>query len=134
MRRALSTYLYVLGAVQLLGLNLGGFFWIAWAGGIRAAKQSSRRWVVGTHSVYLALCAWAWWKWFADPSFMDHLNVFGRRVDVSPSLVLAFILLMVVVYGLPVMWLMSEKVKQEFIEQNDGQPSSESALSDEVSS
>ena len=116
MKKALSRYLYVLGAIQLLGLNLGGFFWFAWASGIREAKQSSRRWVIGIHSLYLVLGAWALSKWFLDPSSMDHLKVFGRNVYTPPYLVLAFILLMILIYGLPVVWLMNKKVKQDFIE------------------
>ena len=134
MIKRISTYLKVLGIVQLVGLNLGGLFWLAWASGIRERRQSSRRWVIGIHSVYLVLCAWALSKWSAVPSSMGHLKVFGHDVETPSYVVLAFILLMVVVYGLPVMWLMSKRMKKEFIEQNDGQLSSESALSDEVSS
>jgi hypothetical protein len=117
-RKTISTYLYVLGIVQLVGLNLGGFFWLAWASGIRKAKNSSRRWVIGFHSIYLALCVWALSMWIGDPSSMSHLKVFGRKVATSPFIVLAFIFFTVLIYGLPVVWLMNKKVKQEFIEQD----------------
>jgi len=123
MKRTLSTYLYILGAVQLLGLNLCGFCWLAWASGIRQAKQSSRRWVIGIHSVYLALCAWGLYQWFFDPNTMAHIKVYGRKVETNPLVVLGFILLLVVIYGLPVLWLMSKRVKQEFMEQSHGEAS-----------
>lgn len=116
MRKSLSTYLHVLGALQLLGLNLGGFFWFAWASGIREAKQSSRRWVIRIHSIYLALCAFGLAKWFIAPNSMTSINLFSRRVETGRLAVLAFILLLAVIYGLPVLWLMSKKGKQEFIQ------------------
>ncbi len=116
MRKTISMYLYTLGAIQLLGLNLGAFFWFAWASGISEAKQSSRRWVIAIHSLYLILCGWGLGKWILQPEFCTSLDVFNRTVTVSPFIVLGFILLMTVVYGLPVLWLMKSKVKEEFIE------------------
>jgi hypothetical protein len=117
MRKTISTYLYALGAIQLLGLNLGAFFWFAWASGISEAKQSSRRWVIAIHSLYLILCGWGLGKWILEPEFRIRLDVFSRTITVPPFLVLGFILLMTAVYGLPVLWLMKRKVKEEFIEQ-----------------
>lgn len=114
MRKALSVYLYVLGVVQLLGLNLGRFFWLAWASGIRQAKPSSRRWVIAIHSIYLAIVAVGLTKWSADPDSV-HMRIFGYAIDVSPNLILTFFLLMIVIYGLPVVCLMSKRVRQEFI-------------------
>ena len=116
MIKRISTYLTVLGIIQLIGLNLGGILWLVWARGIDARKPSSRRWVIAIHSVYLACCAWGLFKYFFDPGKMGHLMVLGRKIDAAPSLILAFILLMVLVYGLPVVWLLSKGVRQEFIE------------------
>jgi hypothetical protein len=120
MKRTISTYLYALGVLQLLGMNLGGFFWLAWASGIREGKQSSRRWVIGVHSIYLALFAWGLARWFGDPSQMNYLYFFRHRIEIQPSVMLGVLLLLGFLYGLPVFWLMRKAVKEEFIEHPSG--------------
>ncbi len=117
--KRISTYLTVLGIVQLIGLNLGGVFWPCWAHGIRERRQSSRRWVLAFHSLYLAVGAYA----IVDLIFRldrgSNLSVFGDSVAVGRPIILAFLLSLVVIFGLPVLWLMSKEVKREFIEQAD---------------
>jgi hypothetical protein len=113
MKKTISIYLYALGALQLLGMNLGGFFWLAWASGIREGKQSSRRWVIGIHTIYLALFVWGLARWLGDPNQMKHLYFFRHKIELQPPIMLGVLILLGLLYGLPILWLM----KKEFTEQ-----------------
>jgi len=117
MIKRISTYLTVLGIVQLLGLNLGGIFWFFWAKGIAEKKQSSRHWVIAIHSICMGLCAYALGDWLLRPNKASYLVVFGNNFGAGRAIALAVILLMFVAYGLPVIWLMRKDIKKEFIEQ-----------------
>lgn len=116
MKARIATYLKVMGIIQLASLNLGGIFWLEWAYGVRAGKQSSRRWVIGVHAVYLAACLWLLAQWFLGSMDLSHLRVFGHRLEVGRLAILVFILVLMLIYGLPVAWLMSKNVKREFVE------------------
>jgi cbb3-type cytochrome oxidase subunit 3 len=116
MIKRISTYLMILGIVQLVGLNLGGIFWLFWASGIRQRKQLSRRWILLVHSLYLGLCAYALGDWLLRPHKEGYLLLYADSVPATRLLVLAFILLLVLIFGLPVIWLMRKDIKGQFIE------------------
>jgi uncharacterized BrkB/YihY/UPF0761 family membrane protein len=118
MIKTISRYLTVLGVIQLIGLNLGGFFWLFWADGIRKRKKSSRNWVIVVHSVYLVLSGYMIYYMIKHPDKTNHLTVYGSDVLVSPLIVWGFVLLLIVIYGLPLYWLLDRKTKKEFIEQD----------------
>ena len=131
MIKRISTYLTVLGIVQLLGLNLGGIFWFFWAKGIAEKKQSSRHWVIAIHSICMGLCAYALGDWLLRPNKASYLMVFGNNIGAGRAIVLAVLVLMFVAYGLPVIWLMRKDIKKEFIEQGVAGYGAQSAPSPE---
>lgn len=114
--------MWVLGIVQLVGLNLGGIFWLFWSKGIAEKKQSSRRWILIVHSIYLALACWALIDWISNSGNESYLWVFGENVPVGRFVVLTFIIILAVVFALPVFWLMKKNVSVEFnkMESNQG--------------
>jgi uncharacterized BrkB/YihY/UPF0761 family membrane protein len=114
----ISRYLKVLGIVQLIGLNFGGFFWLFWSDGIRKRKKSSRNWVIVVHSVYLVLCGVIIFNLITRPNMIKHLSVYGYEVEVSPLIAWGFVIWLVVIYGLPVYWLLDRETKKKFIEQD----------------
>jgi hypothetical protein len=113
--RMISVYLYALGIFQLIGLNIAGFFWLAWGHGIRNRKASSRRWVIGIHSAYLLLLACGFYLWFDNPNSL-HFKLFQIKIEFNPIATFSWLIVMTVIYALPVIWLLRPSVKQEFIE------------------
>ena len=116
--RATARYLFVLGILQLIGLNLGGIFWLMWADGVRKGKRSSRIWVFVVHGLYLALAAvllvWAW----IDPAKLQELLVYGNKVRVPLAVGAMFLLLLIVVYAVPVVLLCRKDVAAYFRSQS----------------
>ena len=117
MNKLISRYLLVLGIVQLIGLNLGGIFWLFWSKGISRRKSSSRYWVLSIHTLYLALCTVILAIWLFQPDTAIKLKVYGSNIEAGRMVILAFLLTSYIVYGLPVIWLMRKDIKIQFIEQ-----------------
>jgi cbb3-type cytochrome oxidase subunit 3 len=117
MTTTISRYLKVLGIVQLIGLNIGGIFWLFWADGIRKRKKSSRNWVLAAHSCYLALSGFIIFRLIVEPDTMGHLYFYKSEIEVPLLAAWGFVLFLTVIYGLPMYWLLRRDTKREFIEQ-----------------
>jgi hypothetical protein len=110
----IAKYLKVLGIVQLIGLNIGGLFWLMWSSGIKEKRKSSRKWVLGVHSVYLLLAGIALYRFIVDPETSRELNVFGNPIEISSALGYTLLGLIIVVYSIPMLLLCRSSISQVF--------------------
>jgi len=110
----ISKYLFVLGVLQLIGLNLAGFFWFSFAKGIKECRETSRRWVFFVHGIYLIVAiAFIIWGLF-EPSFLSQINYYNKAFVVPSWIGFFFIAFVFLVYYFPLVLLSRTDVKEAF--------------------